>query len=141
MLCTPSDTFWILAYSALCFFRYMRNLLRHIHSYDIFRLIQAYSGPCVTFAYSQPCHILRPSIFRTVSLFKTLWNVDHAYLEPCYRALFSHIHVYSEPFATLVYTETWHTRNRGILRTLPKLHPLAYSEPVISTKIFEYSEL
>ena len=33
-------------------------LLRHIHVYQgIFRLIQGYSAPCVTFAYSQPCYI------------------------------------------------------------------------------------
>ena len=36
-----------------------------------FRLIEAYSAPCVTLAYSQPCHNLSPGIFRTGG-FKTL---------------------------------------------------------------------
>ena len=83
MLCTASDTFRILVYSALFFFRYMQaysvvfsvikaysSILRHY--YGIFRLIQAYSAPCVSLTYLQPCHILSPCIFRTRGLFKTL---------------------------------------------------------------------
>ena len=77
------------------------ELLRHIHTSDIFRLIQANSGPCVTLAYSKPCHILRPSIFRTGGLFKTRWNIEQTNSEPCYRALFSHIQKYSEPCTML----------------------------------------
>ena len=93
------------------------------------QLIQAYSAPCVTLVYSQSCHFRSPSIFRTGGLFKTLWNVDQAYSEPCHRALFSHIQVYSEPCARFAYTQTWHTQNPGIFRSLPQLHPNAYSEP------------
>ena len=130
MLCTASDTFWIiLAYSTLCFSgmrRHIRSysaLLRHIHSY--WDIIKTYSGlfrhsaPCVILAYSQPYHILSPGIFRTGGLFKTLWNVDQAYSEPCHRALLSHIPAYSEPCAMLFYAETRHTWNPGIFRTLP----------------------
>ena len=47
-----------------------------------------------------------PRIFRTGGFFKTLGNVDQAYSEPCHEALLSHIQAYSEPSATLVYTES-----------------------------------
>ena len=49
-----------------------------------------------------------PGIFRTLP-----WGIIQPYLEPC---------------ETLVYTETWDTRNPGIFRTLSWLHPYAYSE-------------
>ena len=118
MLCTASDTFRIiLAYSALCFFRYMLAysiilsiikaypfILRHCSG--IFKLIQAYSAPFVTLAYSQPCHILSLGLFRTGGLFKALQNVDQTYSEPWHRTPFSHIQAYSEPCAMLAYAET-----------------------------------
>ena len=129
MLCTATDTFTILAYSVLCFFRYMpvySIILSVIEAYSrklrhylgIFRLIQAYSAPCVTLAYSRPSHTLNSNIFRTVDLLKTQWNFDQVYLEPCHRALYSNIQAYSEPRAMFLYAETWHTRNPGISRTL-----------------------
>ena len=93
---------------------HIETLLRHIQA-----IIQAYSAPFVTLAYSQPYHILSHGIFRTGGLFKALWNAGQTYSEPCHRASFSHIQVYSEPCATLAYAETWHTRNLGICRTLP----------------------
>ena len=106
MLCTASDTFWIiLAYSTLCFSgmrRHIRSysaLLRHIHSY--WDIIKTYSGlfrhsaPCVILAYSQPYHILSPLAYLE----------PEAYLKPCgtltrhiqnraighYSAIFRHI--------------------------------------------------
>ena len=55
-------------------------LLKDIHAYwGIFRLILTYSAICITFAYSQPYHILSHGIFRT-----------EAYLEPC-KTLTRHI--------------------------------------------------
>ena len=106
MLCAASEIFRILAYSALCLLGVWWHiqsysvLLRHFYAYwDIIKaylLIQAYSAPCVTLAYSQPCHILSLGIFITRGLFETLRNVDQAYAEPRYRALFSHIQAYSE---------------------------------------------
>ena len=101
MLCTASDhdIFRILAYSALCFFRYIPACS------VILSIIQAYSGACIHLAYSQPCHILSPDIFRTGGLFKTLENIDQAYSQPCHRALFSHIQAYSEPYAMLAYVK------------------------------------
>ena len=77
----------------------------------------------------QPLHVLSPGVFRTGSLFKTLWKVDQVYSELCHRTLFKHIQAYSEPYATLAYAETWHTRNPGIFKTLPWLLSDAYSEP------------
>ena len=55
------------------------------------------------------------SIFRTGGLFKTLWNVDQSYSEPCHRALFSQIQTYSEPCATLAYSESWNIQNPSII--------------------------
>ena len=67
-------------------------------------------------------------------------NIDQTYSELCHKALFSRIQEYSEPCATLVDTETWHTRNPGIFRILPNYIPTHIQNPVISTKINEYSE-
>ena len=131
MLCTASDTFRIImAYSALCFFRYTSvysiifNVIKAYplisrHYYGIFRFIQAHSAPCVTLAHSQLCHILNPIIFINGCLFKTLWNVDQTYSEPCHSASISHIQAYSVPCTMLAYAETWHTQNPGIFQTLP----------------------
>ena len=90
--------------------------IRHIQNYIIFstRFFQVYAGilnqiqhywgtsthieillrniqACVTIAYSQPCHILSPSIFKIRGLFKTLWNVDQATLEPCHNPVFQNL--------------------------------------------------
>ena len=82
----------------------------------MFRLIQAYSAPCVTLSYSQPCHIMSPrGIFRTRGLFKPcemftwhIQNPDMGIIQP-----------YLEPYATLAYAKTWYTQNPGIFRILP----------------------
>ena len=39
------------------------------------RHIQSYSALCITLAYSQPCHIQNPRIFRTQDIFKNLSNM------------------------------------------------------------------
>ena len=125
MLLTASEIFIVLAYSALGFFRYMPAysiILSVIETFTriepLLRHTQAYSAPCVALAYSQRCHILSPSKFKTGDC-ETLWNVDQIYSEPYHRALFSHIQPYSEPRVTLAYAETWHTQNPGIFKTLP----------------------
>ena len=60
--------FWHIRHTGIC---------RHIQSYSVLlRHIQAYSVPCVTLAYSKPCNIQSPGIFRSGSLFKTLRKVD-----------------------------------------------------------------
>ena len=38
----------------------------------------------------------------------------------------------------LAYAKTWHIRYPGVFRTLPLLHPDAYSEACKFTKIYEY---
>ena len=112
-------------------------LLRHIHSYwDIIKA--SYSAPFVTLAYSKPWHVLSPGIFRTGGLFKALWNVDQTYSEPCHSPSFGHIQAYLKPCAMqkpdilgiLEYSEPFHN------------YILTYNQnPVIFTKIYEYSEL
>ena len=129
-----SDICWyIQSYSAL---------LRHTHKYwGIFRLIQAYTAPCVTLVYSQPCHILSPGIFRTGCLFKTLWVADQAYSELWHRASFSQIQTYSELSAALAYAETWHIRILEYSEPFHNCIPTHIQNPAIFTKSYEYSEL
>ena len=122
-------------YRTLCY------LLHQTHS-GIFRHYLLYSAPLVTPANSQHCHTLRPRIFRTRRLFKTLWNGDQTYLESCHWALFSHIQAYSEPGAMLAYAETWYIRNPGIFRRFHNGIPMHIQNPVIFNEndIYEYSE-
>ena len=124
-LCTFTQAlfFWqnILFFSTQ-FFQVYVDIFNHIERYwstfhASWDINKAYWAPCVTLAYSQPCHILSSGIFRTKGLFKTLWNVDQAYSEPCHRALFRHIQTSSQPCAKLAYAETWYTRNSRIFRT------------------------
>ena len=82
---------------------------------DIFSHIVAYLEPCVTLAYSEPCHIQNPSIFKTWDAFRTSSR---------------HIPAYSECCVTLVYWKPYHIqhfaifhnfricRTRGIFRIL-----------------------
>ena len=67
-----------------------------------FSHIVAYLEPCVTLAYSEPCHIQNPGIFRTQDIFRTLSR---------------HILAYSECCVTLAYWVPWHIQNVGIFRT------------------------
>ena len=108
-----------------CLFRYLQALLRS------FWLIQAYSAPCVTLAYSQHCHI--PSrwhilIWRHIHNPKKLWPGIFRtlpYSGQLIQALFSHN---IQPCVTLAYAETWNIPNPGIFKILPWLHPNTYSE-------------
>ena len=125
IICTGSDTFKILPYSALCFFTYMpaysiifsvievySRILRYYEGN--FKLIQAYSAPGATLAYSQPCHIFSSSIFKTRGLFKILSNIDQTYSELCHSALFGRIQ-------NLV--QHLHTQKSGILEILDIQNP------------------
>ena len=92
------------AYSDICRHTQAYSaLLRHIHTY--WDHIKAYSAPSVTLAYSQPCHIPSPGIFRTGGIFNTLWNFDQVYSKPCQsqNELFRH---YSAIFRTLCNAST-----------------------------------
>ena len=98
-------------------FTYTEALLRHIQAYScIF-------GICVSLAYSQPCHIPNPGLFRTRGIFKTLGNFDQIYSECCHsqNSLFRH---YSAIFRTLynaciyknlAYLESWNTQNPSVI--------------------------
>ena len=46
-----------------------------------FSHIVAYLEPCVTLAYSEPCHIQNPGIFRTQDIFRTLSRHDLVHSE------------------------------------------------------------
>ena len=71
MLCTASATFRIVIYSELCLFRLYAAIFKYIlHCLGIFRVIQAYLAPCVTFVYSDPCHIPSSGIFRPRRILK-----------------------------------------------------------------------
>ena len=107
---------------------WVETLLRHIQVYSgifqnmyiysgLFRICGGYTAPCVTSAYSQPCHIQNPRIFRTGGLFKTLWNMDQTYLKSCHRVLFSHIKTYSalcKP-RNLANSESWNIQNLSLI--------------------------
>ena len=79
---------------------------------DIFSQYVAYLEPCVTLAYSEPCHVQNPGIFRTQNVLKTL----------------SRHMAYSERCVTLAYGEPCHIQNFAIFRFLAYLGPEAYSE-------------
>ena len=81
----------------------------------MFRLLQAYSAPCVTLAYSQPCHIVSPGIFRTGRLSKPCEKFTRHIQNPAMGIT----QPYSEPYATFAYAKTWPTQNPGIFKTLP----------------------
>ena len=65
----------------------------------IFSHIVTYLEPCVTLAYSKPCHIQIPSVFRTQDIFRTLSR---------------HILAYPERCITLAYWEPCHIQNFSI---------------------------
>ena len=79
---------------------------------DIFSHIVAYLEPCVTLAYSEPCHFQNPGIFRIQNILKTL----------------SRHMAYSERCVTLAYGEPCRIQNFAIFRFLAYLGPEAYSE-------------
>ena len=80
---------------------------------DIFRHIVAYLKPCATLTYSESCHTLHPSIFRTQDIFRTLPR---------------HIAAYTECYVTFVCWEPYHLQTFAIFRILGYLGPVAYSE-------------
>ena len=81
---------------------------------DIFSHVVAYVEPCITLAYSEPCHIQNAGIFRTRDIFRTQSR---------------HVLVYSEHYVTLAYWEPCDIQNSTIFRLL------AYSEPYQTSKM------
>ena len=65
---------------------------RHNQAYP--GIINAYSKPCVTLAYLEPCYIQNPNIFKIRNIFRTL--------------------VYSEP---PLYSKLWHIQNQRLIQT------------------------
>ena len=64
----------ILSYSRI--FRHIRAysvIFRHYQAY--LGILQAYSKPCVTLAYSKPWSIQKTGTFRTRGIFRILWDI------------------------------------------------------------------
>ena len=101
------------------------DIFRHIHIHsDIFSYIVAYLEPCVILAYSEPCHIQNPGMFRTRDIVRTLSR---------------HILAYSKCCVTLSYWELCHIQNFVIFRILAYLGLKAYSESCLYRHIQVYS--
>ena len=83
---------------------------------------QEYLFNILALAYSEPCHIQNPGIFRVQDI--TLWR---------------HIPVYSRGCVTLAYWEPYHIKTFGIFRSLAYLGPDAYSESFLFRHIQPYS--
>ena len=77
---------------------------RHNQAYP--GIIQVYSKPCVTLAYSEPWYILNPDIFKIRNILRTL--------------------VYSEPWYIQnpppVCSEVWHIQNSRHIQTSTMKH-------------------
>ena len=110
--------------------------------FNLFTFIQAYSAPCVTLAYLQPCCILNSSLLRTGGLFETLWNLDHSAIFSHIQNLVQRLHIQkSDILRILEYSRLFHdcilTRseprhiyeNLRIFRNLIYLKPDTYLEP------------
>ena len=90
------------------------------------RHIETYSG------ISSTCQILSPCIFRTGSLFKTLWNVHQAYSESWNVETW-----YTRRMFTVIYIK----ENLQIFRTLTCLKPDTYLKPSQSFKIEFFTKI
>ena len=66
----------------ICCIRHIQNPVA-IENSDIFNHILAHLEPCVIFAYSEPCHVQNPDIFKTQDIFRTLSRYILAYSERC----------------------------------------------------------
>ena len=76
--------FRTLTYSKPCLPPWVQTYLGIFTSYsDTFKHIVVYSEPCVTVAYSEPCHYQNPDMFRTQDIFWFLPRHMLAYLEYC----------------------------------------------------------
>ena len=103
------------------------------HSCAYWKIIKAYSAPCVNPAFWEACHILsaylEPEAYTKPHEYLS-WHIQNsAIIRTVYSGI---IQEYSSTFRTLckpAYAETWHIWNPGLFRTLPWLHPNTYSEP------------
>ena len=134
-----SGIFTTLFFSGICWdVQSYSALLGHIHAY--WDIIKAYSGffrhiqHSVTVTYSQPCHILNPSIYRTkvLHLRSLTWSWIHLSLNKysltcrvtfcyVYYSKFRHIQAHSRPIRYIqLYGGIFRTLcNSCIFRTLP----------------------
>ena len=106
---------------------------RHIHAYS--RHIKTYLEPCVTLAYSGPCHIQNPDITGTYDTFRTLSRNILAYSEHC---VTSHI---ENPaiFRTLLYSEFWHIHNPVYIGTFRYIQAYSIMIVIITLTFFFFA--
>ena len=82
MLCSASDTFRILTYSALCFFRYMSAysvIFSVIKTYAYWDIIKANSGIClINLCQRLIRHIQNPAIGHYSAIFRHIYNFRYA---------------------------------------------------------------
>ena len=109
---------------ALCIIWYIFRTLFIIVNSDIFSHIVAYLEPCVTLAYSKPCHIQNLGIFITQDVFRTLSR---------------HILIYSKRCVTLAYWDPYYIQNVALFRILAYLGPEVYSKSCLFIHIQAYS--
>ena len=83
---------------------YCRYIFRTL-SYTSIHIV-AYWEPCVTLAYSEPCHIQNPGIYRAQDIFSSLSRHILAYSEHCVTRI----------LRILSYSEFSHIKNFGIFR-------------------------
>ena len=151
MLCTASDTFRILVYSALCFvlfiffcfvllcfcfFRYKpaysiifsdaeaySRILRH--DLSIIRLIQTYSVSCVTLTSS---HIWAPAYLEPEAWLKPWETLSKHIQSPAigyYSAIFKNL-CNACMRRNLAYLESWNTQNPSVIAFLRIFRTLSY---------------
>ena len=96
----------------------------HIRNPVYYHKFQVHILAYVTPAYSEPCHIQNPGIFRTEDKFRTLLR---------------HILAYSERCVTLAYWEPCHIQNFVIFKILAYVRPEAYSKSCLYRHIQAYS--
>ena len=116
-----------------CHIQSYSALLRHIQAH--WDIIKAYSDIFSTLCNPQPCHIVSPNIFRTGGLFKTLWNVDQVYSEPCHRAWLRTLR------NACIWRNVAYSESRNIQNLSINCIPMHIQNPVILAKMFEYSRL
>ena len=90
------------------YYRQFRHIQAYMFYSYIFSYIVAYLKLFVTLAYSEPCHIQNPGIYRTQHVFRSLSRHILAYSEDCVTRI----------LRTLSYSEFSHIKNFGIFRIL-----------------------
>ena len=117
------------------------GIFRHVQTIRLIqKIIQAYSEPCVTLAYSVLQYIQNLGIFKTRGIFITLAYSVLWYIQNL--SIFKTRGI----FRTLLYPKLWHIQNQrniqnsGLFRTLGQPELEAYSEPCQTSKMEHFEK-